>query len=290
MAPDNPRRDCSNCVFVTVVRDREMYGRLVANNPHNAGGEFVAFDNLAENLPITVRYNSFLDGWDFSRKAWFIFVHEDYEFLEPVGPLLERVDPGCLYGTVGARSTRPGDDVVWALNSNRDGSDLGLYGRPFAGQPAVLTVDCNCLMVHSDLVRKCHLRFDENLSFDLYAEDFAIAAFERHGIPAKILGVANHHYSFGHIAKRFFVQRRYLMEKYREASRAYGTTTKILIGPLPLVMAAKRANRRWRRFGWLRRIGRFFWYRKHSRDGYCRIRVFGLRLKFAAAGKYAAHL
>ena len=34
-----------------------------------AGAEFVAFDNLAENMSITRRYNSFLDGWDYSRKA-----------------------------------------------------------------------------------------------------------------------------------------------------------------------------------------------------------------------------
>ncbi|MBQ6327426.1 MAG: hypothetical protein IJI35_00290, partial [Kiritimatiellae bacterium] len=120
------RADSSGCVFVTVVRDKAMYDRLVKGNPNNAGAEFVAFDNLAENLPVTRRYNSFLEGWDYSRPAWFVFLHEDYEFLEPLGACLDRVDPRCIYGTVGARSTRPGDDALWALNSNRDGSDLGL--------------------------------------------------------------------------------------------------------------------------------------------------------------------
>ena len=278
------------CVFVSVVRDRAMYARLVKGNPSNAGGEFVAFDNLAENLSVTARYNSFLDSWDYSREAWFVFVHEDYEFLEPVGPLLAKADRKSIYGTCGARSTHPGDDIVWALNSNRDGTNLGVYGRPFRGQPTVLTSDCNCLMVHSSLVREFGLRFDEKLTFDLYVEDFEIAAFERFGIPTKILGVANHHYSFGSIAPRFFVQRRYLMDKYRDASRVYGTTTKQLIGPLTLVLAAKRANRRRRRFGWLRRIGRFFWYRKYSRDGYMRLRVLGFRARFRAAGKYAEHM
>ena len=290
MASRDHSPDCSGCVFVTVVRDHTMYGRLVTGNPHNAGGTFVMFDNLAENLPVTVRYNSFLDTWDYSRQAWFIFVHEDYEFLEPVGPLLSQVDARCIYGTVGARSTRPGDDVVWALNSNRDGSDLGVYGRPFARQPTVLTADCNCLMVHSDLVQEFHLRFDERLTFDLYAEDFEMYSFERHGVPTKILGVANHHYSFGHITRRFFEQRRYLMEKYAAASRVYGTTTKQMIGPLSLVAAAKCANRMRRRLGWLLRIGRFFWYRKYSRDGYLRVRIFGLRVKFPAAGKYAMYI
>ena len=282
--------DCSGCVFVAVVRDHDMYARLVKGNPSNAGGKFVAFDNLAENLSVTARYNSFLDSWDYSREAWFVFVHEDYEFLEPVGPLLAKADRKSIYGTCGARSTHPGDDIVWALNSNRDGTNLGVYGRPFRGQPTVLTSDCNCLMVHSSLVREFGLRFDEKLTFDLYAEDFEIGAFERFGIATRILGVANHHYSFGNIAPRFFVQRRYLMDKYRDASRVYGTTTKQLIGPLTLVLAAKRANRRRRRFGWLRRIGRFFWYRKYSRDGYMRLRVLGFRARFRAAGKYAEHM
>ena len=72
------RADSSGCVFVTVVRDKAMYDRLVKGNPNNAGAEFVAFDNLAENLPVTRRYNSFLEGWDYSRPAWFVFLHEDY--------------------------------------------------------------------------------------------------------------------------------------------------------------------------------------------------------------------
>ena len=80
------------------------------------------------------------------------------------------------------------------------------------------------------------------------------------------------------------------MDKYRDASRVYGTTTKQLIGPIPLVLAVKRANRRWGRLGWLRRIGRFFWYRKYSRDGFARVRLLGLRLKFRAAGKYARYM
>ena len=278
------------CVFVTVVRDRGMYSRLVRDNPCNAGAEFVAFDNLAENLSVTRRYNSFLESWDYSREAWFVFLHEDYEFLEPVAPILGSVGRRCIYGTCGARSTRPGDDVAWALNSNRDGTQLGVYGRPFAGQPTVLTSDCNCMMVHSSLVRELGLRFDERLTFDLYVEDFEIAAFERFGIPTKVLGVLNHHYSFGNIAPRFFVQRGYLMEKYADASRAYGTTTKQVIGPVRMVLAARLANRRRRRTEWLRRLLRLVWRVKHSRDGRVRVRLLGLPLRFMAAGRYAPYL
>ncbi len=252
------RDTSSGCVFVSVVRDMGMYDRLVRGNPNTAGGEFVAFDNCAENLPITRRYNSFLDSWDYSKKAWFVFLHEDFEFLEPVGKCLEGVSHSHIYGTVGARSTVPGDDVLWAPNSDRDGSKLGIYGRPFKGFPTVLTSDCNCMMVHSDLIRDYNLRFDENLSFDLYAEDFEINAFEQYGIRTKVLRARNDHYSFGHVGRRFFEQRRYLLEKYASASRVYGTTTKQLIGPMPLVLAARRDNRRRRKMAWLRRIARFF--------------------------------
>lgn len=273
------RADCKGCVFVTVVRDRGLYARLVRDNPNNAGATFVAFDNLQENVPVTMRYNSFLDGWDYSRKAWFVFVHEDYEFLEPLGACLDPLDTRCIYGTVGARSSRPGDDALWALNSNRDGSGLGLYGRPVSAPVPVLTSDCNCLIVHSDLVHDYHLRFDDKLTFDLYAEDFEIAAFEKYGIRTKVIGVRNHHYSFGHVGKRFFAQRRHLLEKHKDASRVYGTTTKQLIGPMRLVLAARRANSRYRRLRFLRRVLHFFWYRKYSRDGYMRLRILGLRIK-----------
>ena len=78
------------------------------------------------------------------------------------------------------------------------------------------------------------------------------------------------------------------MRKYANASRVYGTTTKQLLGPLSLVLAAKRANRLYHRLGWLRRVGHFFWYFKHSRDGYARVRILGFRIKFPAAGRYAA--
>ena len=277
------------CVFVTVVRDHAMYARLVRDNPNNAGGEFVAFDNLKENLSITARYNSFLDGWDYARQAWFVFVHEDYEFLEPIAAILRDADRECIYGTCGARSTWPGDDVAWALNSNRDGSALGLYGRPFREPVEVLTADCNCMIVHSSLVCKFRLRFDEQLSFDLYAEDFEIVAFERHGIRTKVLPVLNHHFSFGHVGRRFFVQRGYLMKKHAEASRLYGTTTKQLIGPLSLVMAARRSHRCRRRMGWMRKIVRFFWHVKHSSDGHLRVRIVGIPFRFSAPGRYAAH-
>ena len=42
----------------------------------------MAIDNNEENLPISARYNAFLDGYDYSNPAWFVFAHEDFELEE----------------------------------------------------------------------------------------------------------------------------------------------------------------------------------------------------------------
>jgi hypothetical protein len=80
------------------------------------------------------------------------------------------------------------------------------------------------------------------------------------------------------------------MEKYACAARVYGTTTKQLIGPMPLVLDAWRTNRMRRKMRWLQKAVRFFWYFKHSRDGRVRVRILGIPLRFKAAGRYADHM
>ena len=279
---------CRNCVFISVVRDFPFYERLVRGNPVNAGAKFVAFDNLAENRSITSRYNSFIDGWNFAAEAWFVFLHEDFQFLEPVGRILDTCDKNHIYGVVGPRTTRPDSDILFSLNSDRDGGRLSFFGEPFDTPVEVLTSDCNCLIVHSSLVRRLNLRFDENLLFDFYAEDFEIAARERFGIRTFVLPVRCRHWSFGHMGERFFRQRGYLMRKYAAAKRVYRTTTRQLIGPRRAAAKMLLSNRLWARRDWLRRILHFFWYRKFSRDGFMRIRILGLRFKrrYASADEW----
>ena len=84
---------------VSVVRDFEMYGNCVAHNPNLAGCGLVPIDNRAENLPVTRRYNAFLDS--LSDDRWIVFCHEDWEAGEPLLPLLSGLDPSYLYGPIG---------------------------------------------------------------------------------------------------------------------------------------------------------------------------------------------
>lgn len=88
-------------IVVSVVRDYPLYSDLVANNTFFASAKFADFDNRVDNQYISVRYNSFLDDYDYSQEAWFVFCHEDWELLSPIADKLECADKDSLYGPIG---------------------------------------------------------------------------------------------------------------------------------------------------------------------------------------------
>lgn len=277
--------DKDEIVMVSVVRDMQMYERLVRGNRHCSNCRFVAFDNRQTNDRITNRYNFFFDSFDFKNDAWFVFLHEDCEMLEPIGDVLEQLPKDRIYGVVGCRKAFDARLTGYALNSDKSGGSLRFLGRPVKGLTEVLTTDCYCMAVHSSLVNKYNLRFDANLSYDFYTEAFEIDAYEEHGIPTCILPVKARHYSYGNMNnRRFFSQRRYLWEKYKEAKRVYRTTTCQLFGPHADIVRMKEKSRCCRKYSRLwNRLAWFFWKAKYSPDGYRRIRILGIPIKFRHA-------
>ena len=181
------------CVIVSVVRDFDMYRRCVSENPHNSGLSFVAADNRLENEHVAVLYNRFLDEFDYSSPAWFVFCHEDFEFLESIAEKVGVLDVGAIYGPIGGRllcrrqwmlgGMWPGEYVGSVIQSEKDGSNQVVIGSAVPTGTIADALDCQCLIVHSSLVQAHHLRFDERLSFDLYAEDFCLDAMVEHGVP-----------------------------------------------------------------------------------------------------------
>ena len=160
----------SKIKIISVVRNFEMYERLVKNNPFNKGVDFIVFDNNQENLGISQRYNSFLDNYDYKQGAWFIFCHEDWEIKEDLSLRLKDLDKSCLYGPIGAPFAKR---ILWnsaiqgsVEESQKDGQDLRTAGHYNDTLPVVGTFDCQCLIAHSSLIQQHHLRFDENLYFD----------------------------------------------------------------------------------------------------------------------------
>lgn len=214
-------------LVISVVRDCSMYEACIASNPCCADCELRSLDNRTANEWITILYNRVLDGLTESDTRWLVFCHEDFKPLVSLLPLLEQADENKIYGTIGGvmvprrrwllGGVWPGEVRGEIVQSEKDGSGARTYGVRMPLDTLVETVDCQCLIVHTSLVRKFGLRFDENLSFDLYTEDFCLGAYLNYGIQTAILPLKCQHFSHGNIQPRFFEQKAYLDRKYPTA-------------------------------------------------------------------------
>lgn len=268
--------------IVSVVRNFELYDRLVRNNPFNQGALLYPVDNREKNESVPVCYNRFLNQYDYSKEEWFAFCHEDWEIQEAWLNKIEQLDPSAIYGPIGA--------LMWGrkkiilgriLNSRKDGTGLRTIGMPCKTGTEVGTFDCQCLIIHSSNIRKWFLRFDEKLSFDLYVEEFCINAFENAGLLSRIVSLKCQHYSFGTIHPRFFDGVKHVDNKYPNLSRCY-TSSVANVMWMPL----RRAKFWQRPFGYVPILFmRFLYLSKVTASGYwiikiCKIPVYRKRVSF----------
>lgn len=214
IAPATPVR------FVSVVRDFAMYARCLGNNPALKGCTLVPVDNTRLNEPIPVCYNRFLDSPEGRKDGWIVFCHEDFEPSSDLPLLCAGLDASSLHGVVGAARRGFAGFGMQRLYGNmiesrRDGTG-GEWtpGRAIARPVEVECFDCCCLMVHSSLVAKHRLRFDPNLQFDLYVEDFCASAKLHHGIRSFVHPVRCRHRSGSRAGDRLFRLLPYLEQKY----------------------------------------------------------------------------
>lgn len=215
-------------IIISVVRNSIMYNRLVKNNPYNQGASFYPIDNNVENKSIAVRYNQFLDNYDYTKPDWFVFCHEDWKVKENWLPRFDKLNKNKLYGPIGIYVFSLAGKIIKNIygritHSDKDGSNPEKIGVKVKIGTKVNVFDCQCLIVHSSLVKNYNLRFDENLDFDLYVEDFCINAQEKYHIPSCIMPLKCHHYSKGKVSGRFLKKLQYLQEKYKNAKGMYST-------------------------------------------------------------------
>lgn len=209
-----------NAFIISVARDFDTYAMCVARNPFLDDVERITIDNRQKNESIPLCYNRFLDEYDYAKESWFIFCHEDFEFQEDLIPQLRRFDKDSLHGVVGAARkgfAGFGMQVIYGnmTEINRDGSGAEWSpGRKICHPVEVETFDCCCLIVHSTLVQKHGLRFDENLLFDLYVEDFCAMAKVKDGIRSCVHPVKCCHHSGSRATYRLLRHLPYLKEKY----------------------------------------------------------------------------
>ncbi len=221
-------------ILVSVVRDFDMYNRCVAHNPNCAGASIYTIDNREKNEFISICYNRFLDQYDFSLDAWIVFCHEDFQLYEMLEPLLEKADKNTLYGPIGVITKRHwGIYYQWKLlgeieTSDKFGENVGKVGASVPFGTFVETFDCQCLIVHSSLIKRTGMRFDEQLSYDLYVEDFCMQAKENHNVLSAVLPVKCRHWSYGNAKARYHEQARYLESKWPDV--CYTGTSSHFIG------------------------------------------------------------
>ena len=239
----NYMQQLNDVLLVSVVRNFEMYRNFFERNAALAGVKLLPADNRVENLPIPVRYNTFLDGYDYSQPAWFVFAHEDFEIREPIMGKLADCDCGSLWGVIGGRRRSLfgfGISGHYGSIVDADRSHPGQYvrvGKLVRKGFPVETFDCCALIVHSSLVQRYGLRFDPKLEFDLYVEDFCAMAKVRHGIASRILPFEATHHSLSVPQKRYYDLLPYLRRKY--PNNCF-TGTCSYIGTMPPMMRFQR--------------------------------------------------
>ena len=188
--------------IVSVVRDYEMYDRVIRSNPYlkDSSVGLAPIDNRQENLGLSSRYNQFIDSRNYDQDEWLIFCHEDWQLLEDPLLKLNKLSPQSLYGVFGARLIEQKNEtfhefVGQIYDRSKTGQFLRQIGKPFEPLTQVDCLDCQALIVNASAILQYDLRFDENLEWDLYVEDFCYAALTNHNISAHVIDLACCHWS-----------------------------------------------------------------------------------------------
>ena len=235
--------------MISVVNDYHMYDKYVRNNPfvkNQNNIECFDYDNRNENLPISVRYNQFLNSYDFSKPAWFVFCHTDWEIQDDINLKLTYLSKDCIYGAAGSYIVNLPDKIFKQntgsfMETTRDNNSVRISIQD-EEVCRVDSLDSMVMIVHSSLVEKFNLRFDENLYWDLYVEDFCLNAFKNHNIQAYTFNFENTHHSdagFKALPVSYYKSLNYLKNKYPED--IYAGTCSYIGGKKQLIAGYKEA-------------------------------------------------
>jgi hypothetical protein len=85
-------------------------------------------------------------------------------------------------------------ELVGFVRCRKKYSPNRYVGQPLEQPAPVDTVDCCCIIVHSSLIRRHNLRFDERLEWHLYAEAFSLDARAEHGVETWVFPIDSGHW------------------------------------------------------------------------------------------------
>jgi glycosyltransferase involved in cell wall biosynthesis len=202
--------------FVCVSNNELVYDRNLLSSAFMTEHPIIKYDNRETNLPIPKRYNDAIDKLTASDyRGWIFFVHNDFSLLEPLDPVLQKLDPNCLYGPIGAVLQNGEKKLVGQILQGHNGGLL--YHGTRIDQPApVDTVDCQALLVHTDLLRSHPVRFDEDerLAFHQYVEEFCVQANVKYGVQTYAIPIQCKHTNWRTPKRSFDLAIDYIHSKY----------------------------------------------------------------------------
>jgi hypothetical protein len=219
--------------IVTVVNNYPLYDRCVRNNSFINTHKLVAIDNITNPKGIAELYNNYIKT-GMKDDTWAVFCHQDFIFHESIMEKLNGLDKNSIYGAVGVY---PEKEFVFFLRMKGiriqkfkfgfvlrrwrygrflqgEGNGAHYKGKSVKGTKIVDTVDCCCIIVHSALIRKRQIMFDEQLKWHLYSEDFSLNAKKKHGIPTRVIQLNCQHLSQGNFSGDFEESLAYIKRKY----------------------------------------------------------------------------
>jgi len=192
--------------------------------------KILKYDNTEENIPISIRYNDAIDKLLASNySGWIFFVHNDFSILESIDNIVDKLEHTHLYGPIGA-ILKGSEKIIYGQILQGHNGGLIYHGTKINEPTLVDTVDCQCqcLFLHTDLLKKYNLRFDENeaLSFHQYVEDFCLNANINYGIKTYAVQMNCKHFSWGKLNNDFKLAIDYINSKYSDKAWA-GTCTHV---------------------------------------------------------------
>lgn len=198
----------------SVFVDEIMFHSFFKLNPKLWPFSVHGVDNREQNLGLPMLYNAIIEEY-IDQDTWLYFVHEDFEIRGDLRPLLD-LPPDAVYGSFGVRLEGHVPIGYGAhTGSHKDGAGAIRIGLPVTGVTEVDSLDCQSILLHTSLLRQYpQLRFDEHLSFDLYAEDLCLQAKFREGVPVRVFNLDFQHYSLGKIGDRYRQGLKYLAKKF----------------------------------------------------------------------------
>lgn len=225
-----------NTKVICTFNNPEIFEKVVKNNKNLKNCEVIEYDNTNENIAITKRYNDFIEKYISSKDYpnedfWCFFIHQDFGITENIENITEKLNHNYIYGAIGAKILRglffgkKSEDrfgfktrfklILGEILQGENDFNLKPYGHKLLFQRAVNSIDCCCIIIHSSLIKKYDLHFDENLSFHMYAEELCYRTKKDYKIKTKVVQMKCYHLGKGILNEEFKKSVKYLEEKFK---------------------------------------------------------------------------